>query len=160
VRFENRYLSNRELVLYLLASDVYVVPYLNLNQIVSGTIAYALGCGRPIVSTASVYAREVLGQGRGVLVEPRRPEAIRAGIASILHNPHRKHAMRRRACALGHSMTWPNVASAYVDTFETAISSRPGNTVRHQDLMVHRPFGQTAAPAGAAREIQAIGGMH
>src|SRR5207244_4170002 len=60
VRFENRYLTYRELVLHLLATDVYVVPYLNLKQVVSGTVAYAMGCGRAIVSTPSIYAKEVL----------------------------------------------------------------------------------------------------
>jgi len=147
VHFENRYLSNRELVLHLLASDVYVVPYLNLNQIVSGTIAYALGCGRAIVSTASLYAREVLSQDRGVLIKPRQPESIGAGVASILRNPEGKLAMQRRAYALGHSMIWPNVARAYIDTFKSAISSNPGNVVSHQEVKALPPFVQTPATA-------------
>ncbi len=73
VRFLNQYLKYRDLVLYLLASDVYIVPYLDLNQIVSGTMAYAIGCGRAIISTPSNYAKEILADGRGMVVPARDP---------------------------------------------------------------------------------------
>ncbi len=125
VHFENRYLTLGELVLHLLASDVYVVPYLNLTQIVSGTLAYALGCGRAIVSTRSTYAREVLADGRGRLVEPRDAAGIREAVAAILRDPAGKVEMERRAYELGHTMIWPNVARAYLETFQSALRNLP-----------------------------------
>jgi glycosyltransferase involved in cell wall biosynthesis len=113
VRFVNRYLSYRELVLHLLATDVYVVPYLDLKQAVSGTMAYALGCGRAIVSTASTYAREVLAEGRGELVEPRDPDSLVQSIGRILRDPAYKNGLQSRAYALGRRMSWSYVGAAY-----------------------------------------------
>jgi glycosyltransferase involved in cell wall biosynthesis len=117
VQFVNRYLSYPELVDYLLACDVYVVPYLNLHQIVSGTLAYALGCGCAIVSTPSLYASEVLADGRGLLVPLRDAEAMRDAVASILADPELAQQLRDAAYAYGHQMSWPNVGRAYLDLF-------------------------------------------
>ncbi|MHB8621543.1 MAG: glycosyltransferase family 4 protein [Chloroflexota bacterium] len=119
VQFHNRYLKYRELVLYLLAADVYVVPYLDLNQIVSGTLAYAVGCGRAVVSTPSAYAREILAGGRGLLAESRDAESIQAAVGRILRNPIFKSDLQQRAYAHGHKMIWPRVAHAYLEMFET-----------------------------------------
>ena len=121
VHFEDRYLSYRDLVLHLLATDVYVVPYLNLNQIVSGTLAYAVGCGRAVVSTPSAYARELLSEGRGVLVEARQPAALRAEIARLLDDEALRRAIERRAYTLGQTMTWPRVAQGYLETFDEVV---------------------------------------
>jgi len=118
VRFENRYLSYRELVLHLLATDVYVVPYLNLEQVVSGTLAYAMGCGRAIVSTRSTYAKEVLADGRGELVEGQDAASLSAAMGRILRDPAYKADLQRRAYAFGHQMTWPNVAQAYARAYD------------------------------------------
>lgn len=118
VRFENRYLSYRELVLHLLATDVYVVPYLNLKQAVSGTIAYAMGCGRAIVSTPSIYAKEVLAGGRGELAAVEDASSLSAAISRILRDPAYKSVLQQRAYSFGHQMTWPSVARAYAQAFE------------------------------------------
>ncbi|HVA24304.1 MAG TPA: glycosyltransferase family 4 protein [Chloroflexota bacterium] len=118
VRFENRYLSYRELVLHLLATDVYVVPYLNLKQVVSGTLAYAMGCGRAIVSTPSMYATEVLAGGRGELAAVRDASSLSAAIGRILRDPVHKSVLQQQAYSFGHQMTWPNVARAYVQAYE------------------------------------------
>ncbi len=125
VRFENRYLPYRELVLHLLASDVYLVPYLNLDQIVSGTLAYALGCGRAVVSTPSTYAREVLAGGAGLLTDVRESGSIRDALGSILSDPERRRDMEVRAYALGHSMIWPRVAEGYLAVFNEAREVQP-----------------------------------
>ncbi len=128
VIFKNRYLRYRELVLHLLASDVYVVPYLDLNQIVSGTLAYALGCGRAVVSTPSAYAREVLADGRGLLADARDAQSLQTRIGAMLRNPDYRTSLQRRAYGLGHEMIWPNVARAYLTAFAkvgTQIRRRP-----------------------------------
>jgi len=136
VVFENRYLAYRELVLHLLASDIYVVPYLNLNQIVSGTLAYAVGCGRAVVSTPSVYAREVLADGRGLLAEARNPQSLAAGIGALLRNPDDKFQLQARAYAYGHEMIWPNVARGYLETFRGACEDRAQRIVQPLDHAV------------------------
>jgi polysaccharide biosynthesis protein PslF len=120
VIFKNRYLAYRELVLHLLASDVYVVPYLDLNQIVSGTLAYALGCGRAIVSTPSAYAREILAGGRGSLAEARDPVSLQTRIGAVLRNPEYQRSVQAKAYAYGHQMVWSNVARTYLETFQAA----------------------------------------
>jgi len=122
VRFHNHYLSYRDLVLHLLAADIYVVPYLDLNQIVSGTLAYALGCGRAIVSTPSAYAREVLADGRGSVVPARDPRALAGALRELLSDPVRRAAMQRQAYAYGHAMIWSRVAMAYVQAFEEELA--------------------------------------
>jgi glycosyltransferase involved in cell wall biosynthesis len=128
VVFENRYLKYRELVLHLLASDVYVVPYLDLNQIVSGTLAYAVGCGRAVVSTPSAYAREILADGRGLLAEARDAPSLQARIGTLLRNREYRLAMQERAYNFGHAMIWPNVAQAYLDNFRVVVDEDPRRT--------------------------------
>jgi glycosyltransferase involved in cell wall biosynthesis len=125
VIFENRYMAYRELVLRLLASDVYVVPYLDLNQIVSGTLAYAVGCGRAVVSTPSAYAREILADGRGSLADVRSAASLQSRIGELLRNPDHRRLMQARAYDHGHAMIWPNVARAYLQTFRAVCEGEP-----------------------------------
>ncbi|HLY64221.1 MAG TPA: glycosyltransferase [Chloroflexota bacterium] len=139
VKFENRYLKYRELVLYLLASDVYIVPYLDLKQIVSGTLAYAVGCGRAVVSTPSAYAKEILGDGRGLLADARDPQSLQTRIGAVLRNPNYQLTIQQRAYALGHQMIWPNVARAYVETFESVCADRAGHAA---SMSMDRGIGQ------------------
>src|SRR3989449_3451208 len=109
VRFVNQYLTQREIVDYLLASDVYVTPYLDLNQITSGTLAYALGAGKAIVSTRYLHAAEALADARGLLVETRDPEGLARAVLAILDDPALKAELERRARQYGKEMAWPNV---------------------------------------------------
>lgn len=117
VRFNNRFLTLTELVRYLCATDVYVTPYLNKDQIVSGTLAYALGCGKAIVSTPYLYAEEVLADGRGVLVDFRSPDAMANAIIDLLDNPEKKENMEALAYKFGRRTAWFNVAIDYLDLF-------------------------------------------
>ena len=80
VAFVNEYLTQRAIVDYLLASDVYVTPYLDPNQITSGTLAYALGAGKAIVSTPYLHAVEALADGRGIVVPFRDSDAIAVAV--------------------------------------------------------------------------------
>ena len=109
VRFVNQYLTQREIVGYLLATDVYVTPYLDLNQITSGTLAYALGAGKAIVSTRYLHAAEALADGRGLLVDVRDPAGLTRAVLAILDDPTLKSELERRAYDYGKEMAWPNV---------------------------------------------------
>jgi glycosyltransferase involved in cell wall biosynthesis len=124
VEFVNRYLTFDELVSYLLATDIYITPYHGRNQIVSGTLAYAVGSGRAVISTPYLYAEEVLAEDRGILVPFEDPDAMQSGILRLLTNPGELEKMRKRAYEFGRRMTWPNVGKSYVRLFEATWASR------------------------------------
>ena len=111
LRFVNEYLTQKEIVEYLLASDVYVTPYLDPGQITSGTLAYALGAGKAIVSTPYLHASEVLADERGVLVPFRDAGAIAAAVSAILEDPLLKRTLEERAYAYGRATTWPAIGA-------------------------------------------------
>jgi glycosyltransferase involved in cell wall biosynthesis len=115
VAFVNQYLTQREIVDYLLASDVYVTPYLDLNQITSGTLAYALGAGKAIVSTRYLHAKEALADGRGILVDLRSPEQLASAVNAILGDPALKRDLEQKAYAYGKEMAWPAVGRRHFE---------------------------------------------
>jgi glycosyltransferase involved in cell wall biosynthesis len=116
VSFAERYLDE-ELNIYLQATDIYINPYISFYKITSGTLAYALGYGKAIISTPYPYAREVLAEGRGILVPYRDSLAIAQAIDSILSDPQYKHELEQAAYTFGRTMQWPKVAKAYLDLF-------------------------------------------
>lgn len=120
VVFQNRFVSESELVEFLGAADLYVTPYLKEEQSTSGTLAYAVGCGKAVVSTPYRYARELLGEGRGILVPWRDSEAIGRELVALLDDPEKRRGLEKRAATFGKSMAWPVVAGAYVQSFERA----------------------------------------
>ncbi|MDP9265011.1 MAG: glycosyltransferase family 4 protein [Chloroflexota bacterium] len=115
VAFVNQYLTQREIVDYLLASDVYVTPYLDLNQITSGTLAYALGAGKAIVSTRYLHAKEALADGRGILVDLRSPDQLARAVNAILDDPELKRELEQKAYAYGKEMAWPAVGRRHFE---------------------------------------------
>jgi glycosyltransferase involved in cell wall biosynthesis len=115
VRFNNRFLSLEELVNYLCATDVYITPYVNRDQITSGTLAYALGCGKAIISTPYLYAEEVLSGGRGMLVDFRDPDGIAEVANNMLANNALRERMETKAYRYGRRAAWFNVAIDYLD---------------------------------------------
>lgn len=117
VQLVDKYLDFDEVVSYLAATDIYLTPYLNPEQIVSGTLAYAVGCGKAIVSTPYLYAQELLAHNRGFLCEFRDPVSIAAGLNMLLDDPALRRATERRAYRFGRQMTWPHVAAAYGELF-------------------------------------------
>lgn len=121
VRFNNRFLSLNELVRYLCATDVYVTPYLNKDQIVSGTLAYALGCGKAICSTPYLYAEEVLAEGRGVLVDFESADSIADNVNRILDDKALKDSLESNAYAYGRRAAWFNAAINYLDLFDRLV---------------------------------------
>ena len=124
VRFNNRFLSLNELVRYLCATDVYITPYLSKDQITSGTLAYALGCGKAIASTPYLYAEEVLSNGRGMLTEFRSSDSIADTVNAILDNPALKENMEDAAYTYGRRAAWFNVAVDYLELFRMILNSK------------------------------------
>ena len=124
VRFHNRYLSEEELATYLSATDIYITPYHNPDQVASGTLSYALGFGRAIISTPYLYARDVLKDGRGILVPFRNPEAIAQAILYLLDHPEVRQKLQHNAYALGTQMRWPKVARSYLALFTKMSAER------------------------------------
>jgi len=117
VIFHNRFVDLKELCEFLGAADIYVTPYLNKEQIVSGTLAYALGAGKAVISTPYWYAEEMLSDGRGRLVPFRDSEALAAEVIDLLDNEVERHAMRKRAYSFCREMIWKEVARRYLDVF-------------------------------------------
>jgi hypothetical protein len=123
VVFHDRFVSASELVEFLSAADIYITPYLNPEQITSGTLAYAVGTGKAVVSTPYQYARELLADGRGVLVPWRDSAAIAAALERLGDSDERR-ALGARAAEYGRDMGWPTVARQYVTSFERALRER------------------------------------
>ncbi len=117
VRFVNKYLTKAELIRYLRATDIYLTPYLNPNQIVSGTLAYAMACGKAIVSTPYLYAKALCADGRGLLVNFRDPQSIAEALLFLLDNPDLRAEMERKAYVFGRQMIWSAVGKRYAELF-------------------------------------------
>ncbi|HEY3218980.1 MAG TPA: glycosyltransferase family 4 protein [Candidatus Limnocylindria bacterium] len=128
VKFTNEYLTQRQIVDYLLATDVYVTPYLDPNQITSGTLAYALGAGKAIVSTPYLHAREVLSEGRGILVPFRDFAEIGLAVNRILGDPPHKQSLEQRAFAYGREMAWPNIGRRVLALMRDVLDARASAT--------------------------------
>ena len=120
VIFYNQFVTLDELVEFIGAADIYITPYQNPAQIVSGTLAYTLGAGKAIISTPYWYAEEMLADERGVLVPFRDPPALAAQVIDLLDNEAKRHAMRKRAYMFGREMIWPQVARRYLESFARA----------------------------------------
>jgi glycosyltransferase involved in cell wall biosynthesis len=118
--FHNRFVSETELNEFLSAADIYLTPYLQPQQITSGTLAYALGAGKAVISTPYPYARDLLADGRGILVPWRDSQAIAQEVVGLLDDSSKLLALRERGEAYGRSMRWPVVARRYMESFERA----------------------------------------
>jgi glycosyltransferase involved in cell wall biosynthesis len=118
--FHNRFVSQGELIEFLSAADIYITPYLNPEQITSGTLAYALGAGKAVISTPYTYARELLAEGRGILVPWKDPRAIASEVVGLLGDDAKRQALCERAAAHGRSMVWSAVARRYMESLERA----------------------------------------
>ena len=124
VIFYNRFVELDELTEFIGAADLYITPYLNAEQAVSGTLAYAFGCGQAVISTPYWHAEELLADDCGVLVPFADSAAMGRGIISLLKDDPRRQSMRERAYRLGREMTWNHVAELYVKSFQEARRSR------------------------------------
>jgi glycosyltransferase involved in cell wall biosynthesis len=120
VIFYNRFVDIEELKEFIGAADLYVTPYLDEAQITSGTLSYAFGAGKAVISTPYWHATELLAEDRGVLVPFRDSKAIAREVLGLLRDETRRHAIRKQAYMLGREMIWSNVAKLYMRSFEQA----------------------------------------
>ena len=120
VAFFDQFVDQSTLLEFISMCDVYVTPYLKEAQMTSGTLAYSFGLGRAVVSTPYWHAKELLAEGRGVLVPFGDSRAIGEEIVALLTNDVRRHAMRKRAYATSRSMTWNQIALRYLAVLDAA----------------------------------------
>jgi glycosyltransferase involved in cell wall biosynthesis/CBS domain-containing protein len=121
VRFVNRFLDKSELINFLQASDVYILPYPNREQISSGTLLYALSTGKAIVSTPFLHAEEVMSEGAAMRCEFKDPESLADSVIGLLKFGDIHDKIERRAYQYSRDMIWPNVAMQYVNLFYTTL---------------------------------------
>jgi glycosyltransferase involved in cell wall biosynthesis len=124
VIFHNRFVTPEEMAQFVGSADIYITPYRYEAQAVSGTLAYALGAGKAVISTPYWHAAELLADGRGVLVPFDSPHAISDAAVELLNNKAARHAMRKRAYLFARDSVWSNVAQSYMSAFVHARSDR------------------------------------
>jgi glycosyltransferase involved in cell wall biosynthesis len=145
VIFLNRFVDQSTLLNFISMCDIYVTPYLNEAQMTSGTLAYSFGLGKAVVSTPYWHARELLAEGRGVLVPFGDSTAIGTEIAGLLTDDTRRLAMRTNAYSSSRSMTWERTAERYLSVFESAQRGHPPKMVARRAESIH-PSERPSAP--------------
>jgi glycosyltransferase involved in cell wall biosynthesis len=128
VIFYDRFVELIELKEFIGACDLYVTPYLTETQIVSGTLSYAFGNGKVVVSTPYWHAAELLADNRGVLVPFRDSKALSDAVIDLLRDEPRRNSMRKNAYIMGREMVWSNVGHLYIKSFEQARLDRAAVT--------------------------------
>jgi glycosyltransferase involved in cell wall biosynthesis len=144
VMFLDRFVDLPTLLEFISMCDVYVTPYLNEAQMTSGTLAYSFGLGKAVVSTPYWHARELLANGRGVLVPFGNATAIGSKIAELLTDDVRRQAMCRRAYAVSRTMTWERTAEHYMSVFESASQGHWLKVIAPSNTGVPEPRGPAA----------------
>jgi len=124
IMFIDRFVSLEELCQYISAADIYVTPYRNEEQIVSGTLAYALGVGKATISTPYWYAEEMLADDRGRLIPFEDPKSISREVTDLLDNDVKRDAMRKRAYQYCRKMVWSKVGQSYIDMIQSILDTQ------------------------------------
>jgi glycosyltransferase involved in cell wall biosynthesis len=127
VIFQNRFVELKELCEFLGIADIYVTPYLEESQITSGTLAYAMGTGKAIISTPYWYATEMLAEGRGRIVPFHNPDAMAEQIIALLDHDIDRHAMRKKAYMFSRDAVWKEVSRKYLQVFSEVRQNRTRN---------------------------------
>ena len=135
VVFHDQFVTNAELSDFLAATDIYVTPYLNKEQLTSGTLAFAVGCGKAVISTPYWAAEELLADGRGVIVPFGDSQRIAEEINKLLGDDSLLHCIMQRAYDYGRAITWPKIGRLYRDILTVrkpllCTSVRPRLTLR------------------------------
>ena len=108
-------------MVWLKIIDIYITPYLDPQQSASGALAYAIGAGKICISTPYLYAKEVLAEGRGIIVPFRNSQSIADAVIDICSNPQKKLAIEKKTYNFGRLMTWYNVALQHLELFDEVI---------------------------------------
>lgn len=127
VKFYDKYLTIKELIEFLKATDVYISPTLNPKQAVSGTISYALSCACPIVATKNQYAKDVLDSSRGYLVKFKNSLEIKNALADVLGDSKARKEMGKNSYFYSRHMTFQNTAIAYFKLYNQIANIVPRN---------------------------------
>ena len=125
VKFYDKYLTDQEKIEFLKATDIYISPTLNPLQAVSGTISEALSCACPIIATANQYAKDVIDESRGILVDFENSQEIENGLFFLLNDKKKRKEMGKNAYFFSRHMTWQNVALSYFETFNSHAKIMP-----------------------------------
>ena len=144
VAFIDAFVDHDDLIDYLQAADLYVTPYLNPAQITSGTLSYAVGVGKAVVSTPYVHATEILADGHGVLVDFKDAAAFAREINTLLGSDRDRTRLSARAYARGRTMIWPRLAEAALTEIAAIVAARPAQ------------IGRLAPPKRLASDIAAV----
>ncbi|MEC3948304.1 glycosyltransferase family 4 protein [Sphingobium sp. HWE2-09] len=139
VAFVDRYVEQEELLDQLQAADIYVTPYLNPAQVTSGTLSYAVGMGKPIVSTPYVQAREVLGSDVGCLVPFRDPQAMAQALIALLDDKVLSDTHATRAYAYGRTMIWSELARNVERLLSEARAIQPARLIPRRSYDILAP---------------------
>lgn len=123
VKFHNRFLLKREVIKYLQATDVYVTPFLEPNQISSGTLVYAMGTGKAIIATPYLHAQEALAEGRGLFCKFRDHRSIAEGISQLLEDEELRRNMQRKVYSYSRDFTWAVVAKRYAGLYRRVLNT-------------------------------------
>ncbi len=137
VQFINKYLTLDQLRSFLAAADIYITPYLDPQQITSGTLSYAIGGGKACISTPYIYAEDILSKRRGILVPFRNDNAIAKAIMYLYKNPQKRTLLEKRAHKFGQEMRWPKVADKHARLYHE-IQERHGNISRKVKLFIQK----------------------
>ncbi len=147
VLFVDQFVTLKDLKEFIGAANIYITPYLDPEQVVSGTLAYTVGAGKAVISTPYRYAKELLAEDRGILVPFRDSEAVSEKILFLLDNEADANAMRKRAYLYGRQMIWPAVAQRYRESFDLA---------RQQHFAEHYLMTVNAYPAEHVEETPTL----
>jgi glycosyltransferase involved in cell wall biosynthesis len=134
VSFYNRFVDFEELKAFLGVADIYITPYLNATQSTSGTLAYAFGSGKAVISTPYWHAQELLEDDRGVLVPFNDTKAMAQAVLDLLADDIKRNAMRKRAYLAGREMIWSKAAERYMESFEKARRSPTSLSIRRLEV--------------------------
>jgi glycosyltransferase involved in cell wall biosynthesis len=124
VIFFDRFVEAEELTTFIGAADIYITPYLNVEQITSGALAYGFGAGKAVISTPYWHAAELLANDRGILVPFSDTAAIGRAINELLSDQERRETMGRNGYRIGRKMVWGNVARLYLKSIERTLDKR------------------------------------
>jgi len=141
VIFDDRFVSLEELCAWLMAADIYITPYLNEAQIVSGTLSYAVGAGTAIISTPYWYAKELLAEGRGLLIDFADSAALAATLRGLLADKAKLKSLRAKTYKFGRQMRWEIVAEKYLEMFRrtAAVTAKRSMALKTPPLLLREP---------------------